>query len=218
MLELMQSVRLAERYVSAPPEPALGRPQAATRYRARVRRRSAARRLRRADVGARRLRPGGDPQPARRAAGEGACLLPLHLPRPRRRAVRLRPDRRALPRPADGARDRPRSSSRGRTTPTPRRCSPPCRRSTAPSASASGSRATSRAQPIRPPAASSTRAARGGSAPICDEVEPPLVEVEPDHLMRCHIPIEELRALQVEAPARMRPEARHGTARRSSRR
>jgi peptide/nickel transport system ATP-binding protein len=37
---------------------------------------------------------------------------------------------------------------------------------------------------------------------ICDEVEPPLVEVEPDHLMRCHIPIDELRALQVQAPAR----------------
>ena len=26
--------------------------------------------------------------------------------------------------------------------------------------------------------------------------EPPLAEVEPGHLMRCHIPIEELRALQ----------------------
>ena len=32
--------------------------------------------------------------------------------------------------------------------------------------------------------------------PICDEVEPPLVEVERDHLMRCHIPLEELRRLQ----------------------
>jgi peptide/nickel transport system ATP-binding protein len=31
---------------------------------------------------------------------------------------------------------------------------------------------------------------------ICVEQEPPLVEVEEDHLMRCHIPIEELRALQ----------------------
>jgi len=37
---------------------------------------------------------------------------------------------------------------------------------------------------------------------ICDEAEPPLVEVEPNHLMRCHIPIDELRALQVAAPTR----------------
>ena len=51
----------------------------------------------------------------------------------------------------------------------------------------------------RPPAVCSTPAARGSSAPICDEVEPPLVEVEAGHLMRCHIPIEELRALQAEA-------------------
>jgi peptide/nickel transport system ATP-binding protein len=37
---------------------------------------------------------------------------------------------------------------------------------------------------------------------VCDEVEPPLVEVEPHHLMRCHIPIDELRALQAKtAPA-----------------
>ncbi|HLF68931.1 MAG TPA: ABC transporter ATP-binding protein [Gaiellaceae bacterium] len=31
---------------------------------------------------------------------------------------------------------------------------------------------------------------------ICEETEPPLVEVESGHLMRCHIPIEELRRLQ----------------------
>jgi peptide/nickel transport system ATP-binding protein len=40
---------------------------------------------------------------------------------------------------------------------------------------------------------------------ICDEQEPPLVDVEPGHAMRCHIPIEELRRLQtppqVPAPA-----------------
>ena len=35
---------------------------------------------------------------------------------------------------------------------------------------------------------------------ICDEQEPPLLEVEPNHLMRCHIPIDELRALQAEGP------------------
>jgi len=28
---------------------------------------------------------------------------------------------------------------------------------------------------------------------VCDVIEPPLVEVEPGHAMRCHIPIEELR-------------------------
>jgi peptide/nickel transport system ATP-binding protein len=32
--------------------------------------------------------------------------------------------------------------------------------------------------------------------PVCVEQEPPLVEVEDGHLMRCHIPIEELRELQ----------------------
>jgi peptide/nickel transport system ATP-binding protein len=38
--------------------------------------------------------------------------------------------------------------------------------------------------------------------PICDEQEPPLVEVEPNHLMRCHIPIDELRTLQAQGPSR----------------
>jgi peptide/nickel transport system ATP-binding protein len=36
---------------------------------------------------------------------------------------------------------------------------------------------------------------------ICKSVEPPLVEVEPEHAMRCHIPIEELRRLQSVEPA-----------------
>jgi peptide/nickel transport system ATP-binding protein len=31
---------------------------------------------------------------------------------------------------------------------------------------------------------------------VCETTEPPLVEVEEGHLMRCHIPLEELRALQ----------------------
>jgi peptide/nickel transport system ATP-binding protein len=33
---------------------------------------------------------------------------------------------------------------------------------------------------------------------ICEEQEPPLIEVEEGHLMRCHIPIDELRRLQQE--------------------
>jgi peptide/nickel transport system ATP-binding protein len=35
---------------------------------------------------------------------------------------------------------------------------------------------------------------------ICEEQEPPLAEVEPGHLMRCHIPVGELRALQADPP------------------
>jgi len=35
---------------------------------------------------------------------------------------------------------------------------------------------------------------------ICVEEEPPLAEVEPEHFMRCHIPIDELRQLQATAP------------------
>jgi peptide/nickel transport system ATP-binding protein len=37
---------------------------------------------------------------------------------------------------------------------------------------------------------------------ICVNQEPPLAEVQPGHLMRCHIPVEELRAMQSkDAPA-----------------
>jgi peptide/nickel transport system ATP-binding protein len=36
---------------------------------------------------------------------------------------------------------------------------------------------------------------------ICETTEPELLEVEPGHSMRCHIPLEELRRLQTEAPA-----------------
>ncbi len=35
---------------------------------------------------------------------------------------------------------------------------------------------------------------------VCEVTEPPLVEVEPGHAMRCHIPIEELRVLQLTPP------------------
>ena len=35
---------------------------------------------------------------------------------------------------------------------------------------------------------------------ICVQEEPPLAEVEPGHWMRCHIPVDELRRLQAQAP------------------
>jgi peptide/nickel transport system ATP-binding protein len=40
---------------------------------------------------------------------------------------------------------------------------------------------------------------------ICDTEEPPLAEVEPEHFMRCHIPIDELRRLQAGPPAERVP-------------
>ncbi|HEY7003954.1 MAG TPA: ABC transporter ATP-binding protein [Gaiellaceae bacterium] len=43
---------------------------------------------------------------------------------------------------------------------------------------------------------------------ICVQEEPPLAEVEPGHFMRCHIPIDELRRLQAEAP---RPQSKTTT-------
>jgi peptide/nickel transport system ATP-binding protein len=36
--------------------------------------------------------------------------------------------------------------------------------------------------------------------PVCEETEPPLIAVAPGHEMRCHIPIEDLRRLQAKAP------------------
>ena len=210
MLELMSSVRLAERYVSARPEPALRRPQAAARDRARVRRRPAARRLRRADLGARRLGAGGDPQPPRRAAGAASSVSYLFISHDLG-VVRYVSDRIAvlyLGRlmelgPAEVVFDGPapplhRGAALGRADDRRRA-----------SASASGSRARSRARPTRRPAASSTRAARAGSGAICDEVEPPLVEVEagpPDALP--HPDRGAARAAGCEAPPQ-RPEA-HG--------
>jgi len=34
---------------------------------------------------------------------------------------------------------------------------------------------------------------------LCEVVEPPLIEVEPGHMMKCHIPVDELRRLQAKA-------------------
>jgi peptide/nickel transport system ATP-binding protein len=43
---------------------------------------------------------------------------------------------------------------------------------------------------------------------VCETEEPPLAEVAPGHLLRCHIPIDELRRLQAEAPRASRAGAR----------
>jgi peptide/nickel transport system ATP-binding protein len=42
-----------------------------------------------------------------------------------------------------------------------------------------------------------TRCPRKLSTGVCESTEPPLLEDEPGHLIRCHIPLNELRTLQL---------------------
>ena len=85
--------------------------------------------VRRADLGARRLGAGRDPEPARRPPARAGRVLRVHLPRPGRRPLRGRPDRGDVPGP-DRRRRAGDAVFRRRTTPTPRRCSRPSPRST----------------------------------------------------------------------------------------
>ena len=155
--------RAARRRRGALPARVLGRPAAAHRDRARARRQPRLHRLRRAGVGARRLDPGADHQPARGAAGRLRPDVPLHRARPRGRPAHLRPHRRHVPRQRSSRCRRRTSSTRRRCTRTRSRCSRRCR-SPIPSSSGSASRscspATCRARRTRRSAAASTRAAR----------------------------------------------------------
>ena len=96
--ELLVRVGLPADAAVALPARVLGRPAAAHRHRARARRQPGLHRLRRAGLGARRLDPGADHQPARRAAERLRPHVSLHRARPRGRPPHLRPDRRHVPR------------------------------------------------------------------------------------------------------------------------
>ena len=67
--------------------------------------------------------------------------------------------------------------------------------------SGSSSRARSRALRTRPPAACSTPAARAASDASATRWSRRSSRSSPNHLMRCHIPIDELRVLQAEGAA-----------------
>ena len=119
-------------------------------------------RLRRAGLGARRVDPGPDPQPAARPPGGVRDRLPVRRPRPRGRPAGLAPRRGHVPRPHHGDRASTGAlldaappvyalAAVGRADPDPK---PP-----APSARGSCSRATCRARSTRRAAASSERAA-----------------------------------------------------------
>ena len=108
------------------PARAVGRPAPAGGHRPRAGRGAGADRVRRAGVGARRLDPGADHQPARGSPGRVRADLPVHRPRPRRRPAHLRPGGRDVPRQDRRDRRPERRSTRARCTPTRRRCSRRC--------------------------------------------------------------------------------------------
>ena len=96
--ELLEIVGLPADAATRYPHEFSRRPAPAHRPRPRARRQPGLRRRRRAGVGARRLDPGADHQPARGAADRVRPHLPVHRPRPRRRPAHLRPDRGHVPR------------------------------------------------------------------------------------------------------------------------
>ena len=127
------------------PARVLGRAAAEDRHRPRARAATEADRLRRARLGARRLRPGSDPQPPADAPGRVRPHIRVHLARPVGDETDLHAHRRHVPRARRRARRVRDESSITPGTRTPRcssrRC-PGCR-STGTSGSGSSSAATS---------------------------------------------------------------------------
>ncbi len=185
------------------PARVLGRPAPADRRRARARPAAQADRVRRAGLGARRLDPGADPEPARGSAGGVRPDVPVHRARPVGREARLRPGRRDVPgqdrRDGRGRDALPRTPSTRTRARCSRRCpipdpDSPRRRS------GSSWRATSR-RPIDPPSGCRFHprcpnaqfpkcSERGAGAPS---------RTSPGQVAACHFPLED-RAI-IETPA-----------------
>ena len=153
--ELLRGRRARRRALQPLPARVLGRPAPAHRDRARARHDAAADRRRRARLGAGRLDPGADPEPAGGAPGGVRADVPLHRARPERRPPRLRPGGGHVPRQARRARARATSSTRARSTRTRRRCCLPCRRRSTALEPATATRIVLRGDtpsPVAPPA------------------------------------------------------------------
>ncbi len=103
---------------AALPARVLRRPAAADRRRARARAQSEDHHRRRGGLGARRLDPGADRQPAARPAGRVRRVVPVHLARHGRRRARQPPRGRDVPRARSSRSGRAARSSRTRSTRT----------------------------------------------------------------------------------------------------
>ena len=94
---LLEAGRPRPELRAALPARVLRRPAPAHRHRARARGRARVHRLRRADLRARRVDPGADPQPADRPARAARADLPVRRPRPVGRQAHQRPGRGDVP-------------------------------------------------------------------------------------------------------------------------
>ena len=164
----------------------LRRPAPAHRDRPRAGAVAAAGRARRAGVGARRLDPRADPQPAARPAGPARPFLPVHRPRPRRRGAHEPRDRGDVSRQDRRERRGADARPRRRSIPTPRRCSrPPC-----PAIPTSGTRKSSSSgevpSPINPPSGCHFHPRCPHAMARCAREEPKLAEVE-GRRVACHL-------------------------------
>ncbi len=142
------------------PARVLRRPAPAHRNRPRAGVRGRIHRLRRADLGARRLGAGADPQPDARPAGQVRPDLPVHQPQPRRGPPHGDPHRRDVSRPHRRDRRGPRIVRQSPACPTPDAARRGARSRHVRAPARFRSRAKSRTRSIRRPAARSTRAAR----------------------------------------------------------
>ena len=125
--------------------------------------------------------------------------LPLHQPRPRRRALPLRPDLRALPGPRDGDR-----AGRGSST-APHHPYTEALLSAVPTLDGTGHERIRLEGEIPSPADPPSGCVFHTRCPrkigeICETTEPPLADAEPGHAIRCHIPLDELRTLRRPRP------------------
>ncbi len=198
------------------PARVLRRAAPAHRRRARARGQPEADRLRRARLGARRLRAGADPEPAQGPAGRLRAHLRLHRPRPERRPPHLRPGHGHVPRARW-----PRSPTVTSSTPSPKHPYTGALLSAVPIADPELGRARQSIvlegdvpSPVNPPSGCRfhPRCPRFQEG-HCDVEDPPLYPFGGGHVAACHYPLERwpMNADEMRRPSssRTRTDRRH---------